>query len=237
MLYPDSVKYWLWSLYKWWHGSWVVHDLFRVQSEAMRVSPDQIWTARLLGWVIMISPCHTLVTSHQDTETQEKTDPEVKFVWRHILLNLLFVVVLSWVKKFSLTPGTGFLFHGIDMKSEASGIPISHNNRPAAKPSHEVLSPNRNNPRPFILIRPVVAQPTCRQSGNIVQWPHGNCTAMYRSEWHSSADCQTLPPTWWWMVSIKDGNCLLTCPNPGPLTLSSLMSSKLLTVLSCSIAA
>ena len=74
-----------------------------------------------------------------------------------ILLNLLFVVVLSWVKKFSLTPGTGFLFHGIDMKSEASGIPISHNNRQAAKPSHEVLSPNRNNPRPFILIRPVVA--------------------------------------------------------------------------------
>ena len=87
-----------------------------------------------------------------------------------ILLNLMFVVVLSWVKKFSLTPRTGFLFHGIDMKSEASGIPISHNNKPAAKPSHEVLCPNRNNPRPFILIRPV-AQPSCRQSGNIVQWP------------------------------------------------------------------
>ena len=129
-----------------------------IRSELLASSAEWSW-----------SPRHALVTLHRDI--QEKTDPEVKFVWRHILLNLLFVVVLSWVKKFSLTPGTGFLFHGIDMKSEASGIPISHNNNTAAKPSHEVLSPNRNNPRPFILIRPVVAQPSCRQSGNIVQWP------------------------------------------------------------------
>ena len=103
MLYP--VKYWLWSLYKWWHGSWVVHDLFRVQSEAMRVSPDQIWTARLLGWVIMISPCHALVTSHQDTETQEKTDPEVKFVWRHNLAQPAVCCGIKLSQKVLIDPG------------------------------------------------------------------------------------------------------------------------------------
>ena len=142
-----TVKYWLWSLYKWCHGSWVVHDLFRVQSEARRVSPDQIWTARLLGWVTRITlSCSG--HSHLITETREKTEIQ-KSSCSCIKLKLLFVVV-SWVKKFPLTPPwTKFLFHNIDMKWEASGIPISHNNKQAAKPSHEVLSPNRNNPRPF----------------------------------------------------------------------------------------
>ena len=209
-----SVKYWLWSLYKWWHGSWVVHDLFRLRREAMRVTPDQIWTARLFGWVITD---HLVMLwsqpSHQDTETQEKTDPEVKLYQAssHPLAQVA-VCCGELSQKVLIDPGDWVLFHNIDMKSEASGIPISHNKKQAAKPSHEVLSPNRNNPRPFILIRPVPL-PTCRQSGNIVQWPvvaHGNCTVMYRSEWHSPADCQTLPPTSWWIVSINDGNCLLT---------------------------
>ena len=123
--------------------------------------------------------------SHQDTEIQENTDPEVKLYQAssHPLAQVA-VCCGKWSQKVLIDPGDRVLFHNIDMKSEASGIPISHNKKQAAKPSHEVLSPNRNNPRPFILIHPVPL-PTCRQSGNIVQWPvvaHGNCTVMYRSE-------------------------------------------------------
>ena len=91
------------------------------------------------------SPCHALVTAISSLRLERRLIQ--KSSW--IKLKLLFVVV-SWVKKFPLTPPwTKFLFHNIDMKWEASGIPISHNNKQAAKPSHEVLSPNRNNPRPF----------------------------------------------------------------------------------------
>ena len=107
-----SVKYWLWSLYKWWHGSWVVHDLFRLRREAMRVTPDQIWTARLPGWVTMIaSPCSGLSHHIRILRLKSRLIQKSSFIKHQaILLLKLLSVVVSWVKKFSLTPGTEFCF-------------------------------------------------------------------------------------------------------------------------------
>ena len=65
-----------------------------IRSELLASSAEWSW-----------SPCHALVTSHQDTETQEKTDPEVKFVWRHNLAQPAVCCGIKLSQKVLIDPG------------------------------------------------------------------------------------------------------------------------------------